>query len=54
MKMAVLSSVQHPSIVQAYACLPDMARLPGGRNGRSYSAQHTWSLASLRLGYQNP
>ncbi|KIY98940.1 hypothetical protein MNEG_9020 [Monoraphidium neglectum] len=28
MEMAVLSSVQHPSIVQAYACLPDMARLP--------------------------
>ena len=30
-EMAVLSSVQHPNIVQLYACLTNMAEVAGAR-----------------------
>jgi hypothetical protein len=30
MEMAVLSSVQHPNIVQVYSCLTDMIEAPSG------------------------
>jgi len=32
MEMAVLSSIQHPNIVQVFSCLTDMVEVPGECN----------------------
>jgi hypothetical protein len=42
MEMAVLSSVQHPNIVQVYSCLTDMVEVPAGeRDLRPSAVAHT-------------
>ena len=60
-EMAVLSSIQHPNVVQAYACMPEMARIEGGAHGLCMAPRApTWRCMGLhapawdRMGVHEP
>lgn len=50
LEMAVLTSATHPGIVQAFACLPVVARLPGGPSARE-DGSHPRAAERLRFRY---
>jgi hypothetical protein len=49
-EMAVLSSVRHPNIVQAYACMPDVALETGEKQWALCAhCQLRWGLIAVAL-----